>query len=167
MSAVERANRDIADGNHWLARQRLESHLSSSGYDAGQLARLGEIAYAMHDAFNAGRFWLTSTAEGLQVDEAIAVFMRHNRNDAKTVATSLSRAARLANIDSYPPIVQARLRRLGLDAAVIASSPSSPQSPGRSTWWMKLIGIVIASVIVSCSVSCFIGAYQIVQWLRE
>jgi len=167
MAVVDRADQDIAAGNHWLARQRLESHLLSVGYDPELLVKLGEIASEMHDAFNAGRFWLTSTAEGGHVEEAVAVFIGHVGSDAKQIAASLPRAARLPALTSYPPIVQARLRRLGLHESVLALSPSTPRAKGRSRWWVTLIGIGIATVFLFCCFSCVVGVRQMIQWLTN
>lgn len=164
-SAVERANQDIAEGNHWLARQRLESHLLAVGYDPELLVKLGEIASAMHDAFNAGRFWLTSTAEGAHVEEAVAVFIEHVGSDAKQIAASLPRAVRLPDLASYPPIVQTRLRRLGLDAAVIASSPSTPAAKERLSWSVRALVLVAAIGILFSFITLCIGAWTIVDWL--
>lgn len=165
MSAIDRANRDIDEGNHWLARQRLESHLSTAGYDPELLAKLGEIASAMHDAFNAGRFWLTATAEGAHVDAAIAVFMAHAGSDPKQVAAELHRATRLSTLDSYPPVVQARLQRLGLDMAVVASSPSTPRAKTRMPWGTRVVVIVIAGIVLFCCISCGIGTYYLIRRL--
>lgn len=167
MSVIERADRDIVEGNHWLARQRLESHLLSVGYDPELLAKLGEIASAMHDAFNAGRFWLTSTAEGPRVDEAVAMFMTHCGNDSKTIATSLLHATRLSTLDSYPPVVQSRLRHLGLDVAIVASPSPTPLEKKRRKLWVTLIGIGIMTVFLFCCFSCVVGARQIISWLTE
>lgn len=165
MTVIDRANRDIERGHHWLARQRLESHLFAVGYDPELLVKLGEIASAMHDAFNAGRFWLTSTAEGAHVGEAVAVFIGHVGNDAKQIAASLPRAARLPTLDSYPTIVQARLRRLGLDAAIIASSPSTPAAKERLSWSMRALVLVVAAVILFCCIAVCIGIHTIFEWL--
>lgn len=167
MSVVERADQDIAEGNHWLARQRLASHLSSSGYDAELLARIGQIAHSMHDAFNAGRFWLTSNAEGAHVEEAVAVFIGHVGNDAKQIAASLPRAARLPALTSYPPMVQARLRRLGLDAAVTASSPSTPAAKVRMPWGMRALALFGWVVILFCCIAVCVGVSTIFDWLRR
>jgi len=167
MSVVERANRDIAEGNHWLARQRLASHLSSGGYDPELLVRIGEIASAMHDAFNAGRFWLTSSAEGAQVEEAVAVFIKHVGSDVKQIAASLPRACRLPALTSYPSIVQARLRRLGLDAAVIALSPSTPAAKERLSWSMRALVLVVAAVTLFCGIAVCVGISTIFDWLMS
>ena len=167
MTVIERANQDIAEGNHWLARQRLESHLLSVGYDPQLLTKLGEIASAMHDAFNAGRFWLTSTAEGAQVEEAVAVFIGHVGNDPMQIAVSLPRAVRLPALSSYPPIVQVRLRRLGLDEAVIASSPSMPAAKVRLTWRMRALVFVVAVIILFFCIATGIGVHSIIDWLMR
>ena len=167
MSAIERAKHDLERGNHWLARVRLRSYLDSKGYDPEVLAELGRISNEMHDDFDAGRMWLTSTAEGDRVDQAIETFLNHCHHDAHAVVSQLPRSVRLASVDGYPPVVQERLRRLGLDSAIVRLEQSQDPSPPRKRWVAWVLGIGGLLVLVFAVTSCVVGARQIASWFLD
>lgn len=164
MSAIERAKHDLERGDHWLARMRLRSFMVSKGYDPVLLAELGLISNEMHDDFDAGRMWLTSTAVGDRVDQAIETFISHCHRDAPNVVAQFPHTVRLASADGYPPVVQERLRRLGLDSAIVRLEQSRDPSPPRKRWveWVFVIAVLLVSIFAITS--CVVGARQITSW---
>lgn len=165
MNALQRAESDLQRGDHWLARCRIESYLQTKGYDAELLAKAGRIALEMHDKYNAGRLWLTSTAEGEDVEEAVATFLRHAGTDPVQVLRQLPRFARLVPLDSYPPVVQDRLRRLGLDGALLASVFPGRMEPSPTSWSDRVKLVLVAAVVLGFVGSCGVGANTIRSWL--
>ncbi len=163
MNAIDRANRDLEQGDHWLARQRLASYLSSKGYDPDLLAQLGNISYDMHDAYAAGRMWLTSTAEGERVEEAIAKFIERAGHGPQQIASQLPRAVRLTSLDEYPPSAQARLRRLGLEKGIIWRPP--PAQPPLSKWIRRAVTLGAVLILTFCVGSCILGLERMASWL--
>lgn len=161
---MERVRRDLKRGDHWLARQRLESHLSTCGYDPEILAKLGDIALAMHDGFSAGRFYLASSAVGEQVDSAIAVFVNHLARQPNQVASQLPEAVRRATLAQVPEEAAQRLHSAGLDAALEklrtegkrrAFQPSCPRP-------VLIIVVLAFAFAVTC---CLAGLWTIGGWM--
>ncbi len=162
-SALERAEQDIERGDYGLARQRLTSYLSTRGYDPDVMARIGRISHDMHDMFQAGRFWLLSSAEGDAVDENVARFVRHAGSEPRAVVSQLPRAARLSRLEDYPAVVQERLRRHGLDEAIVIAARAAAQG-GRTSWGERALLIGCLATVVLVVIVFLIGAGTIVSW---
>jgi len=164
MGALERAERDIERGDYGLARLRLVSYLSTQGYDPDLLARLGRIAYDMHDPFAAGMYWLTSTAEGPEVEEAIAAFRRRSGHTPTQIVSQLPRMLRMAGIHAYPKIVQDRLFRLGLDEAILFT-PGPPRDAPVAKWKERGC-LAVALLVLVAGITVFIVGLGVVSiWL--
>lgn len=165
MSALERAEADILAGNYGLARMRLESYVSSKGYDAALLSRIGQICYDMHDLFNAGRMWVVSPAQGEQVDRAIDFFLKAAHHDPRQAAGQLLPAARRPSLDDYPPKVRERLRQLGLAEAVTEGHRHKISITARKRAFRDRVAVVIfMAVVIVCVGSCIVGLKTIVSW---
>ena len=163
-SAIERAEDDLQQGDYGLARQRLTSYLSNQGYNADVLARIGRISYDMHDLFQAGRYWLLSSAEGDDVEDAVAQFVRNSGDEPRSIVSQLPRAARLPRLEDYPGVVQDRLRRLGLAEAV--PTPARKGSSGSPDKWKERAEITGCLLVVLVLGSVFlIGLGTVVHWL--
>ncbi len=165
LSVHERVRRDLERGDHWLARQRLASFLSTKGYDPDVLVQLGKISYEMHDAYEAGRMWLTSTACGEEAERAIGVFVARARSGPRQVALQLPRAARLADLDAYPPIVQERLTRLGLQGLVLNVDEHGKVLIPTIGWWGWVPSCVFLALALCFVGSCCVGAVRIFSWV--
>jgi hypothetical protein len=163
--AVTRAEDDLRRGDYALARQRLESYLSTKGYDPELLARIGQISFDMHDLFNAGRHWLLSTAAGEVVDRAIAEFMRRTNHDPKQAAEQLHRSARLPDVAAYPPIVQSRLHDLKMAAAIVRACRENKPAESPLTWRGRLVILFIIAVTATAIIFCCVGLIASVRWL--
>ena len=164
MSALERAEEDIERGDYGLARQRLTSYLSNSGYHPDVLTRLGQISHEMHDLFQAGRFWLTSDAEGEQVEQSVSLFVERAGADPSKIVAQLPRPVRLARIDAYPEMVRDRLDRLGLSEAIVVAAANASKPP-RNAWAHRTF-VVGCLVVFSILVLIFlVGVAQIICWV--
>jgi hypothetical protein len=162
MSALERAEADIIAGNYGLARMRLESYVSSEGYDAALLSRIGQICYDMHDPFNAGRMWVVSPAQGEHVDRAIDFFLKSAHHDPRQAAGQILPGARRPSLDDYPPKVQERLRQLGLAEAVIEGKTT--MTPRKRAFRDRMAVGVFMAIALACVGSCVVGLKTIVSW---
>ena len=164
MTAIDRAEKDIERGDYGFARQRLMAYLTSKGYDQQIVARIAQLSYEMHDSYEAGRFWLTANAEGEHVDHAITCFLKRAGKDPRQVVSRIPRAARLKSLDGYPEVVRARLRRLGLDDAIVQAASATPVWPARP-WRDRAIGIVCIVVLLFVVVLLVAGLWQIGSWI--
>ena len=164
MSALERAEEDVRRGDYGLARQRLASYLSTNGYDPDLLARLGQISHDMRDVHQAGRFWLTSTAQGEEVEQAVAVFLRRAGTDPASIVAQLPPTVRQPALDVFPELVRDRLRRHRLEKAIIVAARRTT-CPGQSTWGGRIATVGCLLVALSLLVIFVAGLVQGISWL--
>ena len=165
MSAIERAEQDVERGDYGLARVRLAGYLNSKGYDAEILDRLGRISYEMHDPSEAGRYWLASTAEGPQVEGAVAAFVGRTGSDARVTVSKLPRAVREAPMSALPPIAKDRLRDLGLDE-VLSQWGTLERRPHRSSGWRCWLGVALILLLVAVGIVVLcVGIGTILSWI--
>lgn len=165
MTALERAEEDVARGEYWLARRRLESYLQSKGYEPKILARLGEISYEMKDSYAAGRAWLLSIAEGEHVEAAIETFVKHAGGDAEQITSALYRCAWPTDMTACDAIVQARIERFGLKKAMVRGPKRKKNQGGGIRWYEAILLIAVIVFVMFCLGSCAVGATQIISWM--
>lgn len=167
MDGLQRAVRDILAGELGLARQRLESYVTTRGYHPDIMGRLGQVCFDMKDRFNAGRHWMLSSAQGQDVDDAIEFFMRSTGRIPEQAINSFSRRARLPGAELYPPVVQERLRRYQLDSKIarVYEFRNPPKRMAiRSAFGKKVVKWLILSFVLFGLTSCVVGARTILKW---
>jgi len=163
----ERVQQDVARGDYGLARTRLLSHLQQQGYSADLLARIGRLSFDMHDLTNAGRYWLISNAEGPEVDAAVRAFADRCGCNAGNMVSQLPQAFRQKPMASYPPVVQARLGRFGIDERCLVSG-SCESGPGQLLVRRrkdKAIELLAWTLFIGALISMFVGVFTIIGWL--
>lgn len=165
MNALERAERDIQQGDHWLARQRLTSYLATKGYDSAILEKLGQISWDMHDKYNAGCFWFTSDTEGEEVDEAISMFLNHAGSDAQQVVGNLPNFVRVRKLEDYPVVVQESLKQHGLEEAFLKPKREPIDYSKLSGVRAKLAGLVLLGMFLGFIGSCGVGCVTMFGWM--
>ncbi len=146
-SLFDRIERDIERGDYALARDRLTSHVSQKGYDSELVARLGQICFAMHDHFLAGRYWLVSREDGPDVDRAVAEFLRRCKDDPKHRVAQLPAFCRVRGFEEYPAFIQARLQALGIEMAILlpkteATKRSSSGFNIPDSVWFAVVAVI-------------------------
>jgi hypothetical protein len=161
LSALERAEADIASGDYGRARRRLESYVMAKGYDPELMTRLGQISYDMHDLFNAGRHWLLSTAQGVDVDRAIRAFLKLAGPHPHQIAMQVLRAARLPTISDYPDIVQMRLTRLKIADAFAVALTNPRKEEYRLGWKGRVLAVVFVIVLLAMCTFMIIGIHSV------
>ncbi len=163
ISLENRISRDRGNGDYGTALQRLLSHMASKGYDADLLAQAGQIAYEMHDLRQAGRLWLTSSAEGEHVDRAIEVALGKRRRDPRNTVSQLPRAARLPRVENYHPVARERVVRLGLQESILWKDQNRPKPKpmGRlALAVVGIVGVVAALVALTCFIAGSVALYD-------
>ncbi|QDU59525.1 hypothetical protein Pan216_03540 [Planctomycetes bacterium Pan216] len=117
---IERAHEDLAHGELWRARERLEGYVGSVGYHRQVIDLLGEVCWRMGDVPAAGRYWFFALADSDERRIAIETFVRQCKGDPLQVLAGLPRRLRNSRWHKYPVEVQQRLGRLtqpGLERA--------------------------------------------------
>ncbi len=163
MSGWESAQHDVARGDYGMARQRLASYLNSKGYDADVLKRLGQMCFDMHDPRQAGRYWLASSAEGVDAELAIESFIRDAQQQPRLLLARLPRAVREADFASLPPVAQDRLRQFGLDTVVGKPAPKVEQSWSWGARLISAFGFIV--LLLLAGLSC-VGFHTVIGWIR-
>jgi len=164
MSALERAEDDIRQGDLAMARQRLTSLLDARGYDPGLAARIGRIALDMHDPFEAGRFWLLSDAVGAEVEHCIDVFVRRAGGKPEAMVRYFSRGLRVSDVDLYVAVARERIARYGLHATLLTIRPRDQSFAGTSRAAGKLFSLG-CFLLVALLIGVFaVGVVTVVGW---
>lgn len=161
MGALDRATEDEARGDLGRARERLGSYLCVRGYDAAVLARLGHLCLKMGDLREAGRYFLTSDAEGTDVEAAIEAFVAQHHAHPRQLWIQLPAFAR-QEVERYPPQAGERLERLGIAAVATVrprDTPVGPPSTGRAAAVGCLVGFLL---ILGLSI---LGFATLIRWL--
>jgi len=161
--------RDLAKGDYGSARRRLESRLSSQGYDPQLLERLGRICLDMRDPFNAGRYWLTANCSGRDVGKAVRQFVEHAGPNPEHVVSRLPNAVRRERLQDYPARVQERLRVLGLSESIPLRRPRNAERATSRLSWSGVVCSVLVSLLIVCIVTRAItpvhGCGRLFVWL--
>lgn len=167
MTIQERIERDVARGDYGLARERLLSHLNSKGYDPELLAQLGELCFKMHDLAAAGKYWLASSAQGQNVDEAIQEFMRRCGRIPEHVSAQLPGFVQLTGLDGYPLIARDRINALGLAESILRRQQAGGRPRRPTSKFVEFIVVVVTIAVIAMGItSCLVGANEIQSWLR-
>ena len=107
--ALARAEADVAAGNLWKARDRLDGLLAQRPADQEVLGLLGDVSFRMGDLPAAGRYWFLTERSGADVEQAVAaMYERHGRGPLPLLNVLPVKPP----LDAYPPLVHERLRRL-------------------------------------------------------
>lgn len=165
--AIERAEADYQAGDYGMARQRLASLLASRGYSNDLLIRLGEISWAMHDHEEAGRYWIASTAQGDEVEQAIAAFIAFHGPDPRQLVAQLPAAVRLKDPYGYPEAARRRLESLGLMDEILtcAKARAARTQKKKRELVSRLTCLIVAFVIVFLLTCIVLGVGVIFRWL--
>ena len=114
MDVLRRAEREIANGRLWRAREILENSLGHSGYKAEIYEKLGTVLLEMKDLAQAGKYLFLSGVSKPEYQEAVDIFFQKYENKPRNLFRSFPRSAKLRKISEYPKSVADRLRELDL-----------------------------------------------------
>ena len=71
MRAILNAEKEVAKGNLWRAREILQGSIPNAGYDCDLFESLGNVLLSMGDLPEAGRFLFLAGKRQPEYDEAI------------------------------------------------------------------------------------------------
>jgi hypothetical protein len=148
--ALRRARDDMAAGRPWKARERLRSYVNAYPTNDKALDLLGEVHYTMGDLPAAGAAWILCKREDERTREAI---------EALREEPHLLRVR--APMESWPAVVQERLRAFGAEPE--PDAPPPPPAPNPIADKAALAGCVI--FFVAIAVFAVIGFAAVLGWL--
>ncbi|HXD30397.1 MAG TPA: DUF6584 family protein [Pyrinomonadaceae bacterium] len=114
MRTLEKAEKELARGNLWRAKEILQSSILHAGYDLALFEMLGTVLLRMGDMHEAGRFLFLSGARKMDYEAAIGIFLeRHRKNAPQQFLAAFGKQARLSTLADYPESVRDELIRRG------------------------------------------------------
>jgi hypothetical protein len=157
MSALERAQFDVQQGDLGSARMRLRSFISTARYSAEVCEMLARISRQMSDPVEAGRWYFLCDSADEEAAACIELFLHSCRDDARRIATRIPARVRSTPAEQFPEAVRERLSALPL-------TPSASLHSGNDvTGNLVFIGCLV--LLTSIGVTSVIGAGIIIRWL--
>ena len=160
---VARAEREIAAGRAWRAKELLRGALATRA-ERVLLERYGRLLDLLGERYEAGRYLFLSGVRTPECADAIAVFLTRNAARGSTDFVKLFPAAvRRLPFEQLPAVVQEELRARGVgESRFSGEGPLVPAEPR----WRRQIGNLIAVLIVALFVAAFgVGIVQILKWI--
>ena len=110
---LDKAQREIDNGNLWRAKEILQGAIGSESYDVELFEMMGRVLLRMGDVAEAGRFLFLSGVRQPDYREAIEIFLsRYSRTAPHDFLHLLPRSARLRTLSDYPDEVARALREM-------------------------------------------------------
>jgi hypothetical protein len=134
---IERARIDLAAGEAWRARTRLEGALVHRPADQAILSLLAEVCFSMSDLPAAGRYWFLTDAEGADVEAAFAAMNRRFRGATALWANLPAHPG--VRIDDYPEQVRRRLCELAEAAGSMPPPAAAEPWTAPATSWLDRV----------------------------
>lgn len=170
MKAIDRANKEIAAGRLWRAKEILSGSLMTYPFEPELYAAYGELLFRLGDMREAGKFLFLAGRDSSS--EAVQVYLRQSKAaDKNAFYATFPARARLATLAEYPPSVAEELKRRGF-GEVIRRPPAASQP---ATWADKIkIGIFIGVAFLVLFLLAMgvlrlmiLGGQTVYEWLQS
>ena len=111
---LDKARRELEDGNLWRAKEILQGAIRSESYNLQLFEMTGTVFLAMGDLPEAGRFLFLSGVRRPEYLEPIQIFLsKHQHKEPYDFIYLFPRSARLKTVSDYPHDVAQALREMG------------------------------------------------------
>lgn len=162
MRAFNKAEKEVASGNLWRAKEILQGSIPNSGYNSDLFEQLGAVYLLMRDLPEAGRFLFLSGREKPEYEEPVKLFLRRHGKNWRTLWQTFPHQAKLSNVSDYPDVVERQLRDFGfpevLKSEVISNSRDKEVKQSIAAW-----AIVVS--ILALLVLGIVKVVEIVKWI--
>ncbi|MFN2416463.1 MAG: DUF6584 family protein [Pyrinomonadaceae bacterium] len=154
MRTLEKADRELAEGHLWRAKEILQGSLPNAGYDVELFEKLGIVLLRMGDLPEAGKFFFLSGVRKPEYEQAVVIFLRkYAKNKPHDLFRFFPRGARLAALSEYPDEVTRQLRELGFPESLKSEDgkvtiPSGAGSDAVAWITCSIIASVLGALIV-------------------
>ena len=169
MRAFENAEREMARGNLWRAREILQGTIPNAGYDCTLFEKLGVVLLKMGDLLEAGRFLFLSGRREPAYEQSISIFLyRYGRRQPLDLFNAFPRQARLASVSEYPETVRQALLRLGFSEVLKTKNGEVLVSAQKSNDAVIIVTCLsIALITVTLLILGIIKLLEILVWIRD
>lgn len=161
LTAIDRANADVAAGRAWKARDRLQGARSTMPHDQELLGLLGDVAWAMGDLPAAGAAWWLTDRSGPHVDAAFLALSERAGGDPMQLLRMIKPEP---PVTRYPAPAVARVEQLVRNAQPwdryqwLFNEKPARAAAHEETWeWSWRDGLADATVSVAMFAPWFIG----------
>ncbi|MBV9926933.1 MAG: hypothetical protein JOZ96_18085 [Acidobacteria bacterium] len=169
MRTLEKAERELAAGNLWRAKEILQGTLPQAGYHVELFEMLGAVLLRMGDLPEAGKFLFLSGVRRPEYEQAVGTFLRkYGKTGPYDFYRLLPRGARLAALSEYPVEVAQELRRRGLPESLRDAGGrvlTQPETGGGVIAWGSCL--ILAAAIGALIILGIIKLKEIVPWLHR
>jgi len=151
MDFLAEADREIAAGNLWRAKEILHRSLKNSGYNVQLFEKLGIVLLQMNDLVEAGKYLFLSGVRKPEYEKAIGIFLQKYEGKPHNLFHPFPRSAKLSEISDYPEAVAVKLRELGFSdglETVHGIHSNSPIGSGGKIALAVVLAIVLVIVVL-------------------
>ncbi len=165
MDFLAEADREIAAGNLWRAKEILHRSLKYSGYNVQLFEKLGIVLLQMNDLVEAGKYLFLSGVRKPEYEKAIGIFLKKYEGKPHNLFHPFPRSAKLSKISDYPEAVAVKLRELGFsDGLETVHGITSNQSVGSGGKIALVVFLFIVLAIVVLIILGIVKLFEIVFW---
>ena len=151
MDFLAEADREIAAGNLWRAKEILHGQIKYSAYNVALFEKLGFVLLQMNDLVEAGKYLFLSGVRKPEYEESISIFLKKYEGKPHNLFHPFPRSAKLSKISDYPEAVAVKLRELGFTdglETVHGIHSNSPVGSGGKIALVVVLLIVLAIVVL-------------------
>lgn len=162
---LDRARKEIEQGNLWRAKEILQGAIRRESYDSQLFEMMGTVFLTMGDVPEAGRFLFLSGVRQPEYREAIELFLsRHRRKEPQEFSHLLPRKARLRTLSEYPQEVAQVFREMGfpevLTDEVGRVYQPSPTGKDIAGW------VIFGTIAVAALALIILGVVKLLELIR-
>lgn len=161
MPFLEKAERELANGNLWRAKEILQGALPSAGYNIELFEKLGVVLLRMGDLPEAGKLLFLSGVRKPEYQEAISIFLQKYGKSPLNLFQTFPHPAKLSKISEYPVVVAKKLRELNLPEVLKAESDKVVAPPEDDKLFLIGCAIVVL-VFIALIILGIVKLYEIV-----
>jgi hypothetical protein len=161
MNVIEKADREIAKGKLWRAKEILQGAIGHAGYETEIYEKLGLVLLRMQDLAEAGKYLFLSGARKPEYLEPIEIFIGRYQKKPHNLYNQFPRSARLAKIEDYPPAVADALRALNFPEILRNDAGYAAADRGGEEGFFGLA--VLLAVVVAILVLLVLGLIKLLE----
>lgn len=162
MDFLAEADREIAAGNLWRAKEILHGQIKYSAYNVALFEKLGVVLLQMNDLAEAGKYLFLSGVRKPEYEEAIGIFLKKYEGKPHNLFHPFPRSAKLSKISDYPETVATYLRELGFTDGLETVHGVTPTSVGSGGKIALVVFLLIVLAIIILLILGIVKLFEIV-----
>ena len=162
----ERADRAIAEGELWRAKEILVGNIGTQDFHAELYERYGQLLLRLGDTLEAGKYLFLSGARCPQYDRPITLFLEKYR-DPQRIFDTLPSKAKWTPRKNLPDTVQHEMDRLAISERMYRKYRKQREMDPK---WKERLGLIVFGFIgmaigISMVVGVIVGVIVIARFL--